>query len=816
MPLSAAEKQRRYRQRRDADPERRNNFLQKERRRWHDNKGKSASRLSVDQLTDRERRNRRKYWRKKQQTHRATQKSARNIMTPPCSPDDNGNGRRESGLRRRRARAKRSKDMKDLTEALQQERRRAERYRKRYNRLLNRTSDSPRSKTRQLLRNFHVGKSVRQTLNFHFALVSDLKAKYKASHHERRKQMVARLLTGKIVKQYRFQKFAEEIFGFSQRRWKHLVTGSTCNADPFDFKKRKMAAWASKFASRVRSFYIRDDVSRITAGKKETKTRNKQKMQKRFLCDSLKVLHMKFLSESPNMKISYSLFCRLRPFWVIIPSSKDRETCLCKTHENLNLLVQKLRDLKLLQTSDLCQMADNMACDRNQKACMYGECASCVSAQVPVAENYDELQQVEYWQWVSKKTERVLKSSEVKEQRVTSKDKISERLVDVVNLFQKQMKQFQRHLFNIRHQFASLRQLKENLKDNECIIQLDFAENYLCQYATEIQSAHFGASHQQVTLHDVVLQVGNIPEAIAMCTMSPSLQHDPPAIWTYLEPVFQYIKTKFPKVDTLHFYSDGPSTQYRQKKNFFLFCTKIYQHGFSSATWNFFEAGHGKGAPDGVGGSIKRAADRLVNAGIDIPDAKKMFGELTKSETKVKMFFTDSSSVTNATKMLPENIVTVPGTMGIHQICTTKMGSMYYRQISCFCSHPDTLRCSCYDAKEFVFPTSEMTTPQQPTHEPSHTGLTPLDITDPDVIGKWCVVKYMYDGKYYPGIVTGVDEEDVEVKCMSAVGENRFFWSRFDDVVWYRHEDVICTIPEPCKIGTRHLQIDKEIWSKIN
>lgn len=35
-------------------------------------------------------------------------------------------------------------------------------------------------------------------------------------------------------------------------------------------------------------------------------------------------------------------------------------------------------------------------------------------------------------------------------------------------------------------------------------------------------------------------------------------------------------------------------------------------------TWNYLEAGHGKGTADGIGGTVKRTADRLVTLGKDI------------------------------------------------------------------------------------------------------------------------------------------------------------------------------------------------------
>ena len=41
------------------------------------------------------------------------------------------------------------------------------------------------------------------------------------------------------------------------------------------------------------------------------------------------------------------------------------------------------------------------------------------------------------------------------------------------------------------------------------------------------------------------------------------------------------------------------------KRKFYLFSRKIFKHGFKYATRSDFESGHGKGAADGVGGTIK-------------------------------------------------------------------------------------------------------------------------------------------------------------------------------------------------------------------
>ena len=59
-------------------------------------------------------------------------------------------------------------------------------------------------------------------------------------------------------------------------------------------------------------------------------------------------------------------------------------------------------------------------------------------------------------------------------------------------------------------------------------------------------------------------------------------------MWIYIEATSQYIS---------------------QEVNFYIVCTEPYMKGFQGTTWNFFDASHGKGAPAGVGGSLKRSAE---------------------------------------------------------------------------------------------------------------------------------------------------------------------------------------------------------------
>ena len=150
------------------------------------------------------------------------------------------------------------------------------------------------------------------------------------------------------------------------------------------------------------------------------------------------------------------------------------------------------------------------------------------------------------------------------------------------------------HVYTIRHQFKLYRHVKETLEMHEAVIHIDFSADYVCRNASGIQSAHFGASNRQVTLHTGVLyQTGS---HTSCATISQSLRHDPAGIWVHLQPKLLKLHEMHSQIRDLHFYSDRLTTQYRNKQNFYLLSTVIHQMGFDSATWNFFESGHGKGA----------------------------------------------------------------------------------------------------------------------------------------------------------------------------------------------------------------------------
>ena len=92
----------------------------------------------------------------------------------------------------------------------------------------------------------------------------------------------------------------------------------------------------------VQDFFLIDSISRQASGQKDyvsvRSEGKKMKLQKRHIMWSLKEVYKLFRKEHPNIKISLSKFCSLRPVHVLLSSAMPRGKCLCQYHENIRML----------------------------------------------------------------------------------------------------------------------------------------------------------------------------------------------------------------------------------------------------------------------------------------------------------------------------------------------------------------------------------------------------------------------------------------------------------------------------------------------
>jgi len=145
---------------------------------------------------------------------------------------------------------------------------------------------------------------------------------------------------------------------------------------------------------------------------------------------------------------------------------------------------------------------------------------------------------------------------------------------------------------------------------------------------------------------------GTCTANIEFCSISDSGDHAPAAVWSHLLPVLINIRQSDDSTDVLHVVSDGPTTQYRNRYNFFLASVIPGLFGFQRTFWNFSEAVHGKGPADGVGAAVKRLADRCVLSGEEVGSARSLCSAL-KPLTDIRLFLIDNFVSLSDSTFLP-------------------------------------------------------------------------------------------------------------------------------------------------------------------
>ncbi|CAH0560396.1 unnamed protein product [Brassicogethes aeneus] len=101
-------------------------------------------------------------------------------------------------------------------------------------------------------------------------------------------------------------------------------------------------------------------------------------------------------------------------------------------------------------------------------------------------------------------------------------------------------------------------------------------------------------------------------------------------------------------------------------------------------SWHYTESGHGKGAPDGVGGCLKRTADYIVAKGQDVSNFKELIQCLTSNCKGIKVIpITDS--VVPDIQSLVSDPQTFKGTMKIHQVSWSRITAniIHARRLTC-------------------------------------------------------------------------------------------------------------------------------------
>ena len=80
-------------------------------------------------------------------------------------------------------------------------------------------------------------------------------------------------------------------------------------------------------------------------------------------------------------------------------------------------------------------------------------------------------------------------------------------------------------------------------------------------------------------------------------------------VYAFQKILTKFLKSNFPWITKILYFSDGCAGRYKNKKNLYNICQHREEFGLE-AEWNFFATSHGKSPCDAIGGTVKRVATR--------------------------------------------------------------------------------------------------------------------------------------------------------------------------------------------------------------
>lgn len=250
---------------------------------------------------------------------------------------------------------------------------------------------------------------------------------------------------------------------------------------------------------------------------------------------------------------------------------------------------------------------------------------------------------------------------------------LTESKEEFVSSFVEKLHKLLFHDFVATQQAQYFKTTKENLRPGEFVVTLDFSENFAFVVQEAVQGFHW--NNNQATVHPMVIYFWNQETAkvdhVSYVGISDCLEHDTIAVFMFQQKLVEFLKEKFTTVTKIKYFSDGAPQQYKNKKNF----VNLLNHfkDFSIlAEWNFFATAHGKGACDGVGGTLKRLARQYClqqGSKNEILTAEKLYEWANEHLKNVNVFFCSSEDYELSAQYLKtrfETCKTIKGTLGLH------------------------------------------------------------------------------------------------------------------------------------------------------
>lgn len=308
-------------------------------------------------------------------------------------------------------------------------------------------------------------------------------------------------------------------------------------------------------------------------------------------------------------------FYQLKPEHVLLFNDMPSNMCICKYHANFIEAISSLHKNVVSIPKYGEDLFHAFLCNTPSKKCWVGECICGFSSEAfsNFVNNIDlDLDtNISWLNWeedkISKRMQKVNKRGSIKE------------LVSYICSISKAF--FLHHYIKCEQSqcfstdCASLAETNED----EAVLQIDFAENFVCVAQDEIQSAHW--NQKQLTLFTTSLQYSG--KQFSKVYVSDNNDHSKSTIVPYLFKILQMVP---PTIKTVKIWSDGPVSQFKNKY-IGAFLVEMQKWFPFKIIWNFFATSHGKSCVDGIGAVVKRSVSNIIRCRRKIVNNAKEFSD---------------------------------------------------------------------------------------------------------------------------------------------------------------------------------------------
>ena len=226
--------------------------------------------------------------------------------------------------------------------------------------------------------------------------------------------------------------------------------------------------------------------------------------------------------------------------------------------------------------------------------------------------------------------------------------------------------------------FNHLHGLKE--KDT-VLLQFDFSKNPNIQEQDEVQTAHW--YHLTCSLFTACAWINGI--IVSFAVVSDYMHHDKYLTFIALIKIIKKLFKQFKIITDIHLFSDGAAQHFKQR--FLLNAVTLIPQFLGlpyeqiDVSYDVFATSHGKGAVDGVGGSIKRMVMAEVTCRKEIIHTSEDYARVAKKVCpKVNVIHTSKEEVQKESKLLDtvafSGVKNLPGIRKIHKMMVTGPNQM--------------------------------------------------------------------------------------------------------------------------------------------